>query len=151
MKRNNVLLTILGAGAVISGIWYFTRPKKAEMEVLPPMMPPVPPSVAPTTPTTIPPVITTPSPALTALSIGDAVVATNTHFGVSKQIGGSVFTDGGSNGNGQIEANKYAGRIVSFVPQSNWAIVENFTYPMIDENGNNVYQYRLNKTLLRKA
>ena len=72
MKRNNVLLTILGAGAVISGIWYFTRPKKAEMEVLPPMMPSVPPVIPPTIPTDVPPVMTTPSPALTALSIGDS-------------------------------------------------------------------------------
>lgn len=148
--KNKTLLYIIGGGALIAGIWYLTRPKKG-VNAITPEITPAPESTSPSTPpSTIPSTIPVTPPSSTPLKIGDRVVATNTHFGVSELIGGSVFTDGGSNGNGQIESNKFAGVIISFVPYSNWVIVENYTYPMIDDDGNNVYRYRLNKTLLRK-
>ena len=153
MNKNNTLLYILGGGALIAGVYYLTKNLRSDTDTIPKIV--TPPGTTPVTPpgtTPVTPPGTTPvtPPSSTPLKIGDRVVATNTHFGVSELIGGKMYTDGGSNGNGQIEANKYAGVIISFVPYSNWVIVENYTYPMIDDDGNYISRYRLNKTLLRK-
>ena len=142
MKNKN-LIYILGAGAIGLGIWYLLKPK-SDPQTQPELMP------SPTIPT-IPTIPTNPTiPIVAALAIGDSVISTRTQNGIDKNSS-LVYTDGGSNGSGQIELNKYAGTIVSFVPFTNYAIVQNYTYPMIDSNDNNIYQYRLDKTKLIKG
>jgi len=89
---------------------------------------------------------TTPAP-VAALKVGDKVKATVTQFGY-KTNAIVAFLDGGTNGNGQIEAGKYAGTIVGFTPNSDLVIVDNFTTPM--ENGGTQYTFRLDKKLLQK-
>ena len=149
MKNKN-LIYILGAGAIGLGIWYLLKPK-SDPQTQPELMPS--PGYTPTISTipTIPTIPTNPTiPIVAAPTIGDAVITTSTQFGIDKNSS-KVFTNGGSDGNGQIEALKYAGTIVGFVPFTNWAIVQNYTYPMIDDDDNIISQFRLNKTKLIKG
>jgi len=157
--KNKRILYVLGAAALAGGLYFFLRPKKDEEIILPgvtpsPGLPPLPgvtPSpggpVTTTPPATTPPATTPPPPSPVPLKVGDVVYSTKNQFGVFPNSL-QVFTDGGTNGKGQIEANKYAGVIKSFGP-GDLVTVQNFTNPMQDKvllfN-----TFRLDKKFLRK-
>ncbi len=155
--KNKTIFYVLGAAALAGGLYFFLRPKKDEETILPgvtpsPGLPPLPgvtPSPGgPVTTTPTPPATTPPPPSPVPLKVGDVVYSTKNQFGIFVNRA-AVFVEGGTNGKGQIEANKYAGVIQSFIPNSDYAVVQNFTAPMEDKDV--IYTtFRLDKKFLRK-
>lgn len=149
MKNKN-LLYIVGGLAVAAGAYYafFKKPATEVDTTLPPLLPPpaTPPATLP--PATLPPA--TPAPA--ALVVGDVVKAKNKFPMFTENLG--VFTAGGSNGKGELEATLYAGTIIGFVrgmsSGTNYAKVETYTYQPIDSNGNRKSVYLTPTTNLTK-
>ena len=156
--KNKTIFYLVGAAALAGGLYFLLRPKKDETETIlpPPGTPPMLPGGTPpvvtlpvaTPPASTPPATTPPPPSLVPLKVGDVVYSTKNQFGVFVNRA-AVYTEGGTNGKGQIEANKYAGVIQSFVPNSDWVVVQNFTAPMEDKDV--IFNtFRLDKKFLRK-
>jgi hypothetical protein len=156
--KNKTIFYLVGAAALAGGLYFLLRPKKDETETIlpPPVTPPMLPGGTPpvvtlpvaTPPASTPPASTPPPPSPVPLKVGDVVYSTKNQFGVFVNRA-AVYTEGGTNGKGQIEANKYAGVIQSFIPNSDWVVVQNFTAPMEDKDV--IFStFRLDKKFLRK-
>lgn len=138
MKNKN-LLYIAGGLALAAGAYYafFKKPATEVDTTLPPLLPP-----PATPPATLPPA-TTPTPEPAALVVGDVVKAKNKLPMLTENLG--VFTAGGSNGKGEVEAGLYAGTIIGFytgmASGTNYAKLQTFTNRPKDNAGNLVSVY----------
>lgn len=61
---------------------------------------------------------------------GDAVNMKSTDYGLTGSGGAQMYRLGGSNGKGQIESGKYAGKVTAIDTTFKTAKVSNYTYPM---------------------
>jgi len=165
--KNKTLLYVLGAGAVVAGIWYFVRPKPQEDTIVTPEIPPAPgiPPVLPSTPpTTIPPT----EPVLpTVLNVGDTVLAKSTAVMYKGKGLISAFRDGkyliddvsspyvpwyggiAYEKVSVIPANQYAGKILEIDNVYNSVKVQNQTY-WAKEGDTVITSYWVKKSALKK-
>jgi hypothetical protein len=147
-KKNRFLLYGLGA-AIIAGAAYLVL--KPQGTTAPPLL--VPPTGGPSGSGGPPPSspVYTPPPAPVVLKVGDRVNANTLAFGYITEFRGSAYQEGGSDGFGHIEPNKFAGIITAISPNTNNSVkVQNYTNNM--KSGNtNVYDFWMYAPHLKKS
>lgn len=154
MKKGTkkTLYTLAGLAALAGGAYLIFRERNTT--ATPPPPPFAPGGGTPYTPPATTPDIVTPPPTTTTttaapLKAGDIVKTTTTAHGYTGAGVNTPYTEGGTDGTGQIEAGNYAGEILSINTTFHTALLRNYTTPM-KYGTTNIYDFWIPINWLKK-